>query len=80
MAYVIAYARAEQQANERARGALDGDEGSVAVKYAASREAHNVVQKTKRAVEAAVLVVDLGVNVSVIRGGDDSGGCLKFVL
>src|SRR5258708_35104282 len=80
MTHVVPDARAEQQANQRPRGALPRDERSMAVEQAASREANYIVQKTERAVEAAILVIDLGINVAVIRSGDDSGGSLKFVF
>ena len=37
-------------------------------------KAHNVIQKTQRAGERPVLIVDLGIDVAAIGGGDQGGG------
>ena len=67
VANIGAHLRAQDQADQRARAALEDDERSVRVEHAASRKAHDVVQEAQRTAERAVLVVDLGIDVPAIR-------------
>src|SRR5215472_5978729 len=53
---------------------------SAGVKDTATGKADNVVQKTQRSVETAVLVVDLGIDVAAIRGRDHTGNGLEVLL
>src|SRR5262249_25387536 len=43
-------------------------------------KADNVVQKTQRSVETAVLIVDLGIDVAAIRGRDHAGNGLEVLF
>ena len=56
------------------------DEGCVGIEGAASGEAHDVVEKTQRPGEGAVLIVDLGIDVAAVGGGNQGGGGLVFLL
>src|SRR5579875_1018142 len=61
---VLAHAAAEHHAEELAGARVAQDPGALGVKRAAAGEAHDVVQKALRAVDAAVLVVDAAVDVT----------------
>jgi hypothetical protein len=55
---VLADARAEQQAGNRARGLVQRHKRRVRVKHSATGKADNIIQEAQRAVQAAVLIVD----------------------
>src|SRR5271163_4610198 len=80
VANIGAHQRAENEADERARAALDNNEGCPGIKSAASRKAHDVVEKAQRAGKGAVLIVDLGIDVAAVGGSDQGGGGLIFLL
>src|SRR5208283_4621480 len=42
--------------------------------------AHDVVEKPQRAGESAVLIVDLGIDVAAVGGGNQGGGGLVFLI
>lgn len=80
VADIGAHLRTENQANKRPRTALKNYERCLRIKCAAPRKAHNVVQKTQRAAQRAVLIIDVGIDVPAIGGRDESGGGLVVVL
>src|SRR5260370_21357593 len=74
------YPRAEDQADQRLAAALEDHEGCLGVESAASGEAHDVVEKAQRAGEGAVLIVDLGIVMAALGGGDQRVGGLVLLL
>src|ERR1700687_3212706 len=72
--------RAEDQADQGLVAALEDHEGCLGIESAASGEAHYVVEKAQRAGEGAVLIVDLGIDMAAVGGGDQRGGGLVFLL
>ena len=73
---VVGDAGAEQQADEGAGAAAFKNPRVAWLKDTAAREADDVVEEAQRAVQRAVLVVDLGVDVALVREVDEVGGGL----
>jgi hypothetical protein len=72
--------RAEDDADERAGAAIEDDEGGAGIEGAAAGEADDVIEEAERAGEGAVLIVDFGVDVAAIGGGDNGGGGLVLIF
>ena len=78
---VLADARAEDHGEDVWRARVGGTRvaqypGALGVEDAAAGEAHDVVEETLRAVNAAVLVVDAAVDVADVGEMDELGGGL----
>ena len=75
-----AHQRAENEADQRARTAIEDNKRRLGIESPAPGEAHDVVEKAQRAGQSAVLIVDLGIDVATIGGRDQRGGRLVFLL
>src|ERR1044071_8573200 len=80
VANVFTDARAQQQAGDRARGLVQRHERCVAVKHATARKTDNVVQEAERPVQAAILVIDIGIDMAAISRGDHGCAGLEVLL
>src|SRR5665213_1550556 len=76
---VVGYTGAENHADNGSGAGVAEDPRISSVKDAAAGKAHDVVQKTERAVERTILVVDEGIDVAGVRLVDKLGGELVVV-
>ena len=79
VSYVRGDAGAEEHADEGPVAAVAENPGSCGIEDSAAREADDVVEETKGAMEGAVLVVDTGVDVVEIGLVDQLGGSLVVI-
>ncbi len=77
---VVAHARAQNDPRERVRFPIDRDERRFRIKRPAAGKANDIIQKTQRAAECAVLVVDFGIDVTAVCSCNYSGRSLVVVL
>src|SRR5260370_1396375 len=73
VAHVLAHAGAQDEPDQSFRLAIQGYVGRLRVEDATSREANDVIEKTQRAAERMVLVIDLSIDVSAVCRSNDSG-------
>ena len=80
MPYVVAYSRAQDEADKAASTFVYRDERAFRIERSAARKTHNVIQETQGAAQRTILIVDLGVYVAAVSAGDQYGSRLVVVL
>src|SRR5262249_54782570 len=80
VADIVAYSRTKDQSNHAARRLVNRNKRRFGIEGPTARKPNNIVQKTQRTTQAAVLIVNLGINVSSISSGNYSRSGLVVLL
>ena len=62
--------RAQDQPDQRSRAALEHAERRLRIERPAAGETHNIIEEAQGPGQRPVLIVDLGIDMSAIGGGD----------
>ena len=79
MSNIVAHPGTQDQPDQASRPLVHGYERTLGIERSAARKTHNIVQKTQRPAQSAVLIVDLGIDVAAIGARNQSGSRLVIL-